>query len=58
MDLGEIRWVDMDRIHLAQDRNQWKAVVITAMDLRVPLNIEKFLSSCLTGGFSRRTQLH
>jgi hypothetical protein len=28
------------------------------MNLRVPKNVGKFLSSCATGGFSRRTQLH
>jgi hypothetical protein len=28
------------------------------MNPRIPQNIGKFLSSCTTGGFSRRTQLH
>jgi hypothetical protein len=28
------------------------------MNLRVPLNAGKFLSSCTTGDFSRRVQLH
>jgi hypothetical protein len=28
------------------------------MNLRVPWNAGKFLSSCTIGGFSRRTQLH
>jgi hypothetical protein len=36
MDLREIGWGDMDWIDLAQDRNQWKAVVNTAIKLRVP----------------------
>jgi hypothetical protein len=31
MDLREIRWVD-----LAQDRDQWRDLVNTIMDLRVP----------------------
>jgi hypothetical protein len=26
----------VDWIHLAQDRNQWRALVNTVMDLRVP----------------------
>jgi hypothetical protein len=52
MDLREIRWGDMDYIDLAQDRDQWRAIVNTVMNLRVALYIGKFLSSCETGGFS------
>jgi hypothetical protein len=48
----------MDLIDLAQDRNQWKALVNTVMNLRVPQNVGKFFSSCATGAFSRRAQLH
>jgi hypothetical protein len=58
IDLIEIGWDGMDRIDLAQDRDQWKAVVNTVMNLRVPQNAGKFLSSCTIGGFSRRAQLH
>jgi hypothetical protein len=36
MDLREIQWGGMDGIDLAQDRDQWKALVITVMNLRVP----------------------
>jgi hypothetical protein len=36
MDLGEIGWDGMDWIDLAQDRNQWRALVNTVMNLRVP----------------------
>jgi hypothetical protein len=32
--------------------------VNTAMNLRVPQNVRIFLSGCITGGFSRRAQLH
>jgi hypothetical protein len=42
-------WTD-----LTQDRGQWKAFVYTVMNLRVG----EFLSSCATGGFSKRAQLH
>jgi hypothetical protein len=36
MDLREIERGGMDWIDLAQDRDQWRAVVNTAMNLRVP----------------------
>jgi hypothetical protein len=36
MDLREIGWEDVNWIHLAQDRDQWRAVVNTVMNLRVP----------------------
>jgi hypothetical protein len=32
MDLREIGWGDMDWIDLAQDRDQWRAVVNTLMN--------------------------
>jgi hypothetical protein len=44
MDLREIGWDGMDWMDLAQDRDQWRALV-------------KFLSSCRIGGSSRRAQL-
>jgi hypothetical protein len=36
MALREIGWDGMDWIDLAQDRDQWKALVNTVMNLRVP----------------------
>jgi hypothetical protein len=36
MDLGEIGWDGRNWIELAQDRDQWKALVNTVMNLRVP----------------------
>jgi hypothetical protein len=36
MDLGEIEWDGVDWIELGQDRDQWKALVNTVMNLRVP----------------------
>jgi hypothetical protein len=32
----EIRWGGMDWIRMAQDRDQWRALVNTVMKLRVP----------------------
>jgi hypothetical protein len=48
----------MDWIDLAQDRDQFKALVNTAMNLGVPENAGKFLSSCTICNFSKRAQLH
>jgi hypothetical protein len=36
MYLREIEWDGMDQIDLAQDRDQWRALVNTVMNLRVP----------------------
>jgi hypothetical protein len=38
----------MDWIYVAQDSGQWRALVNTVMDLRVPYNVWKFLSSQTT----------
>jgi hypothetical protein len=35
-DLREIGWDGRDWIELAQDRDQWRALVNTVMNLRVP----------------------
>jgi hypothetical protein len=36
MDLTEIGWVSMEWIDLPQDRDQWRALVNTVMNIRVP----------------------
>jgi hypothetical protein len=36
MDLRETGWDGMDWMDLAQDRDQWRALVNTVMNLRVP----------------------
>jgi hypothetical protein len=36
MDLMKIRWDGVDWFHLAQDRDQWRALLNTVMNLRVP----------------------
>jgi hypothetical protein len=36
MDLGEVGWGDVDWIGLAQDRNRWRALVNSVLNLQVP----------------------
>jgi hypothetical protein len=36
MDLREIGWGGRDWIELAQDRDQWRALVNTVMNVRIP----------------------
>jgi hypothetical protein len=36
IDLGEVGWSDVDSIGLAQDRNRWRALVNSVLNLRVP----------------------
>jgi hypothetical protein len=36
MDLGEVGWGDVVSIDLAQDRNRWRALVNSVLNLRVP----------------------
>jgi hypothetical protein len=57
MDLREIWWGGIDWIHLALDRDQWKAVVTTVRTFEVHKMLGKFLNSVATGGFPKRTQL-
>jgi hypothetical protein len=51
-------WYGMDWIDLVQDRDQWRALVNTVMNLWVPYNAGNFLNNCTIGRFSRRAQPH
>jgi hypothetical protein len=42
---GEIGWGGVNWIDVIQDGDQWRALVNTAMSLRVPQNVGKFLRS-------------
>jgi hypothetical protein len=53
--IREIWWEGVDWMHVAQDRNKWRDVVNTVMNLRVPRKAGNFLTSCVTISFSRRT---
>jgi hypothetical protein len=58
MDLREIGWGGIDWTDLSQDRDKWRALVNTTINLWFPQNSGKFLNGCTTGSFSRRAQLH
>jgi hypothetical protein len=47
----------MDWIDVAQDTDQWRALVNTVMNLRVPYNTGKLLRDCTIGSFSGRAEL-
>jgi len=48
MDLQEVGGGCEDWMELAQDRERWRALVSTVMNLRVPKNAGNFLTSCRT----------
>jgi hypothetical protein len=54
MDLGEVGWGDVDWIGQAQDRDRWRALVNSALNLRFPRNASGLTSS----GFLSSAQLH
>jgi hypothetical protein len=47
-DLGGVGWGDVDWIGMAQDRDRWRALVNSALNLRVPLNAGKVPSGLTT----------
>jgi hypothetical protein len=55
MDLGEVGWGDVDWIGLAKDRDRWRALVNSVLNLRVPW---KLSSSLASSGLSSSVQLH
>jgi hypothetical protein len=40
--LREIKWSGMDWTELSQDRDQWRTLVNTVMNIRVPLNVGNY----------------
>jgi hypothetical protein len=43
--LREIDWGGMDLINMAQDKGHWGTLVNSVMNIRVPEDVGKFLSS-------------
>jgi hypothetical protein len=58
MDLVEVGWCDVDWIGLAQDRDRWRALVNSVLNLRVPQNVGKLSSVQRTRDLSSSAQLH
>jgi hypothetical protein len=58
MDLEEVGWCDVDWIGLAQDRNRWRALVNSVLNLRIPWDAGKLSSGLASSGLSSSAQLH
>ena len=58
MDLQEVGCGYIDWIGLAQDRESLRTLVSAVMNIRVPWNTGKFLTSCKPVSCSRRTLHH
>jgi hypothetical protein len=58
MDLGEVGWGDVNWIGLPQERNRWRALENSVLNLRVPRNARKLLSDLTSSGRSSNAQLH
>jgi hypothetical protein len=52
IDIRDVGSSGMDWFDLIQDRGQWRALVNTVMNLRVPQTTGRSLSGCTSGGLS------
>jgi hypothetical protein len=53
-----VGWGDVDWIGLAQDRDRWRALVNSVLNLRVPKTVGKLSIVQTTRGISSSAQLH
>jgi hypothetical protein len=58
MDLGEVGWGDVDWIGLTQDRDKWRALINSVLNLQVPQNAGNLLTGYTTNCLSSSAQLH
>jgi hypothetical protein len=58
MNHREVGWGDVDWIGLVQDRDGWRALVNSVLNLRVPRNAGKLSSGLTCSGLSSSAQLH
>jgi hypothetical protein len=58
IDLGEVGWGDMDWIGLAQDKNMWRALVNSVLNLRIIRNAGKLSSALASIGLLGSAQLY
>jgi hypothetical protein len=56
--LGEVGWGDVDWIGLAKDRNRWRGLVNSVLNLRVPRNAGKLSSGLASSDLSSSAQFH
>jgi hypothetical protein len=56
MDLVEVGWGDVDWIGLAKDRNRWRVLVNSVLNLRIPQDAGKLSSGYTTCGLSSSAQ--
>jgi hypothetical protein len=57
-ELLELGWGDVDWIGLKQDRDRWRVLVNSVLNLRVPSNAGKPSTVLTTCGLSSGAQLH
>jgi hypothetical protein len=58
MGLGEVEWGDVDWIGLAKDRNRWRALVNSVLNLGISRNAGKLSSGLTSSGLFSSVQLH